>query len=75
MGTFFDLELARKELKRLAEKEKKILEISLSAGESREEYGDDFWEAYQEGYAAGWYTRYEILESPLHWGSSEKKGE
>lgn len=75
MGTFFDLELARKELKRLAEEEKKILEISLSAGESREEYGDDFWEAYQEGYAAGWYTRYAILESPMHLGSGEQKEE
>ena len=75
MGTFFDLDFARKELKRLAEEEKKNLEIPFSAGECREEYGDGFWEAYQEGHAAGWYTRYEILESPLHWGSNEKKGE
>ena len=75
MGTFFDLDFARKELKRLAEEEKKNLEIPFSAVECREEYGDDFWEAYQEGHAAGWYTRYEILESPLHWGSNEKKGE
>ena len=31
----------------------------------REEYGDDFWEAYCDDYAAGWFTRYEIIESPL----------
>ena len=31
----------------------------------REEYGDDFWEAYCDNYAAGWFTRYEIIESPL----------
>ena len=28
-------------------------------------YGNDFWEAYRDGYAAGWFTRYEIIESPL----------
>lgn len=31
----------------------------------REEYGDDSWEAYCNNYAAGWFTRYEIIETPL----------
>ena len=40
----------------------------------REEYGDDFWEAYCNNYAAGWFTRYEIIESPLYAENIEEKG-
>ena len=43
------------------------MEIPFSKELYREEYGDDFWEAYRDGYAAGWFTRYEIIESPLSW--------
>ena len=28
-----------------------------------EEYGCQFWEAYCKDYAAGWFIRYEIMES------------
>ena len=48
------------------EAEKEDMEIPFSEEEYREDWGDDFWEAYQDGYAAGWFTRYEILESPLY---------
>ena len=46
-------------------KEKEELDIPFDSEEYREEYSDDFWEAYRDGYAAGWFTRYEIIESPL----------
>lgn len=36
-----------------------------------EEYGCQFWEAYCKDYAAGWFIRYEILESPLHEDAKE----
>ena len=37
-------------------------------------YRKDFWEAYRDGYAAGWFTRYEIIESPLYAENIEEKG-
>lgn len=65
-GTYSDRGVARKELERLVEAEKEDMEIPFSEEEYREDWGEDFWEAYQDGYAAGWFTRYEILESPLY---------
>ena len=50
----------------LAEQEKCEMVIPFEQDLYREEYGDDFWEAYQDGYAAGWFTRYEIIESPIY---------
>lgn len=66
MGTFMDHDVARDELKRLVEKEKEEMEIPFNTDLYREDHGDDFWEAYQDGYAAGWFTRYEIIASPLY---------
>ena len=65
VATFTDREKARAELNRLVTEEKENMEIPFSKELYREEYGDDFWEAYRDGYAAGWFTRYEIIESPL----------
>ena len=31
--------------------------------------------AYRDGYAAGWFTRYEIIESPLYAENIEEKGD
>jgi hypothetical protein len=53
------------------EKEKEEMDIHFDPDLYREEYGDDFWEAYQDGYAAAWFTRYQILECPLY--SVDKK--
>jgi len=64
--TYIDQDLARAELYRLVEKEKEEMNIPFDTEAYREEYSDDFWEAYRDGYAAGWFTRYEIIESPLH---------
>ena len=63
--TYIDQNLARSELYQLVEKEKEEMDIPFDTEEYREEYDDDFWEAYRDGYAAGWFTRYEIIESPL----------
>ena len=71
MATFTVEKAARNELERLVAAEKENMEIPFSKDQYREEYGDDFWEAYQDGYAAGWFTRYDIIESPLY----EEKGD
>jgi len=63
--TYIDQILARSELYQLVEKEKEEMDIPFDSEEYREEYDDDFWEAYRDVYAAGWFTRYEIIESPL----------
>ena len=62
---------AQRELKRLAEQEKEEMQFPFEEQLYREEYDDTFWEAYCDGYAAGWFTRYEIIESPLYMGSEE----
>lgn len=51
-ATFTDREKARAELNRLVTEEKENMEIPFSKELYREEYGDDFWEAYRDGYAA-----------------------
>lgn len=71
MGSYTDQQTARDELWRLVEKEKEEMDIHFDPDLYREEYGDDFWEAYQDGYAAAWFTRYQILECPLY--SVDKK--
>ena len=65
-GTYLSLQTARREMARLAEQEKCEMVIPFEQDLYREEHGDDFWEAYQDGYAAGWFTRYEIIESPIY---------
>lgn len=72
VATFMDKDKTRAELKRLVAEEKENMEIPFSKELYREEYGDDYWVAYRDGYAAGWYTRYEIIESPLF---TEKEGD
>lgn len=75
VATFTDREKARAELNRLVTEEKENMEIPFSKELYREEYGNDFWEAYRDGYAAGWFTRYEIIESPLYAENIEEKGD
>lgn len=73
-GSFLDIETARAELRRLVEKEKEEMEIHFDEELYRKEYDDDFWEAYQEGYAAAWFSRLEILPSELKTPKYEKEG-
>ena len=74
MAAFTVKEVARKELARLVAEEKENRTIPFPTEEYCEEYGGDFWEAYRDGYAAGWFTRYEIIESPLYAENIEEKG-
>ena len=62
-GSYHDVELAQKAMQALVRTEKAQMDIPFSEDEYREESGPLFWEAYQDGYAAGWFTRYEIVES------------
>lgn len=74
-GSYLDIEIARAELRRLVEQEKESMELPFDEELYREEYGDDFWEAYQEDYAAAWFRRLEILSSELKTEKYEKGGE
>jgi len=55
----------------LVEKEKDEMSFPYNESFYCEEYGCQFWEAYCKDYAAGWFIRYEILESPLHEDAKE----
>lgn len=72
MSSHTEQSTAREYLRRLVEQEKDAMEFPYTEEQYREDYGDDFREAYCDGYAAGWFTRYEIIESPLF---MEKEGE
>jgi hypothetical protein len=74
MAAFTVKEEARKKLARLVTEEKENRTIPFPTEEYCEEYGEYFWEAYRDGYAAGWFTRYEIIESPLYAENIEEKG-
>ena len=71
IATFFDKALAEKRLRELVEKEKDEMSFPYNESFYCEEYGCQFWEAYCKDYAAGWFIRYEILESPLHEDAKE----
>ena len=65
IATFFDEALAAKRLRELVEKEKKETIFPYAEELYCEECGKRFWEAHCRDYAAGWFTRYEIMESPV----------
>ena len=65
IATFFDEALAAERLRELVEKEKKETIFPYAEGLYCEECGERFWEAHCKDYAAGWFTRYEIMESPV----------
>ena len=71
IATFFDKVLAEKRLRELVEKGKDEMSFPYDEALYCEEYGCQFWEAYCKDYAAGWFIRYEILESPLHEDAKE----
>lgn len=71
IATFFDKALAEKRLRELVEKGKDEMSFPYDESFYCEEYDCQFWEAYCKDYAAGWFIRYEILESPLHEDAKE----
>lgn len=65
IATFFDESLAAERLRELVEKEKEEMSFPYTEELYCEECGKRFWEAHCRDYAAGWFTRYEIMESPV----------
>lgn len=65
IATFFDETLAAERLRELVEKEKEEMSFPYTEELYCEECGKRFWEAHCKNYAAGWFTRYEIMESPV----------
>ena len=64
-GSFLSLEAAQTHLQELIRKEKDEMYIPFDEKDYREELDDTFWEAYEDGYAAAWFTRLEIVKSEL----------
>ena len=65
IATFFDETSAVEKLRELVEKEKNEMDFPYGEELYCEEYDVHFWEAYCKDYAAGWFTRYEVMESPV----------
>lgn len=63
-GSYQTLDAARKELEKQIQAEKKVVPAEYDC----EEHGEDFWEVYQDGFAAAAYTRLEIVPAMLHYG-------
>lgn len=60
-GSYLSLERAKLALEKLITAEKEELDNRYDC----EERGENYWEAYQDGYAAALFSRLEILRSPL----------
>ena len=63
-GSYQTLGAARKELERQIQEEKKVIPADYDC----EEQGENFWEMYQDGYAAAAFSRLEIVPAMLHYG-------
>ena len=61
MGGYYSRQRAYEELLRFVSEEKEQMEIPFPFEDYREEFTPDHWEAWQDGYAAGWFIRYEIV--------------
>ena len=66
-GSFLSLKAARAHLHELVRKEKDEMKIPFDKKLYCEVQDDDFWEAYQDNNAIGWFVHYEIFESELKW--------
>lgn len=60
-GSYLSLPKAREELARMIAEEQQELNERYNA----EDRCEDFWEAYEDGYAAGRFSRLEILTTEL----------
>ncbi len=65
-GSYLDIIPARARLRQLVDEEKENMEIHFDKELYREESDENYWEAYQEGYGAAWFSRFEILSSELY---------
>ena len=64
LGSYQTLDVARKELEKQISVEKKLIPADYDC----EEQGENFWEMYQDGYAAAAFSRLEIVPAMLHYG-------
>ena len=60
-GGYYSRERAQEVFSRLVAEEKEHMDIPFDLTDYREELTADSWEAWQDGYAAGWFIRYEIV--------------
>ena len=63
-GSYQILAAARRELEKQIQAEKKVVPTDYDC----EELGEDFWEMYQDGFAAAAFSRLEIVPAMLHYG-------
>ena len=63
-GSYQTLAAARKELEKQIRAEREVVPVDYDC----EEQGEDFWERYQDGFAAAAYSRLEIVPVMLHYG-------
>ena len=63
-GSYQTLAAARRELKKQIRAEKKVVPADYDC----EEQGENFWEMYQDGFAAAAFSRLEIVPAMLHYG-------
>ena len=64
LGSYQTLDAARKELEKQIQVERNVVPADYDC----EEYGEDFWEVYQDGFAAAAFSRFEIVPAMLHYG-------
>lgn len=70
-GSYLSLKRAKEELERLVIEEKDELDDRYD----KEDRGEDYWEMFQDGYAAALFSRLEILSSELHCEGSDSCNE
>ena len=63
-GSYQTLAAAQKELEKQIRAEKKVVPADYDS----EEQGENFWEMYQDGFAAAAFSRLEIVPAMLHYG-------
>ena len=63
-GSYQTLAAARRELKKQIQSERIVVPSDYDC----EEQGEDYWEMYQDGYAAAAFSRLEIVPAMLHYG-------
>ena len=64
LGSYQTLDVARKELEKQIQEEKKVVPADYDC----EDHGENFLMRYQDGFAAAAYTRLEIIPAMLHCG-------
>lgn len=64
-GSFLSLKRAQEKMERLVSNEKDENLVPLCKENCCIDSGSDFWEAYEDGYAAACFSRYDIMSSEL----------